>query len=427
MTRHIYLLFLILLFGCVHEEQSGDFIQIEGTQFTLGEKPYEFVGTNFWYGAYLGQPGENGNRERLLKELDFLKAHGVTNLRILGASEESSFVNSLSQVFIQKEGSYNNELLKGLDFLLSEMTKREMKAVIFLTNYWEWSGGMSMYVNLYEGSPFIDPAGGDWDGYMKYVARFYQNELAQQAFRKYIKALVTRKNTVTNTYYYEDPTIMSWQLANEPRPGNGVMSAEAIASYIDWIHETAGFIKQLAPKQLVSSGSEGRMGSLDRMDLFIDAHATLNIDYLTFHMWAKNWGWINPQDMKGTIEQAVENAARYIDEHLQVADSLQKPIVMEEFGFPRDGESYLPESSTAYRDQYFKLVFSKVEENELLAGTNFWSWGGYGTAQNKDYWWVEGDPFTGDPPQEPQGLNSIFVSDSSTLAIIKDHAEKLNN
>jgi mannan endo-1,4-beta-mannosidase len=39
--------------------------------------------------------------------------------------------------------------------------------------------------------------------------------------------------------------------------------------------------------------------------------------------------------------------------------------------------------------------------------------------------WKQGDPFTGDPPQEPQGRNSIFTSDTSTLAIIRNHANHL--
>lgn len=48
-----------------------------------------FVGTNFWYGAILGSEGEGGNRERLHKELDFLKSIGINNLRVLvGADGE---------------------------------------------------------------------------------------------------------------------------------------------------------------------------------------------------------------------------------------------------------------------------------------------------------------------------------------------------
>lgn len=426
MTRIFSILFITaIVLGCEGTGNKSGFVQVDNSQFIVNGEPYEFVGTNFWYGAYLGQAGDRGDRERLKSELDLLKAHGVSNLRILGASEESVFENSLSPVFINEDGSYNLKLMEGLDYLLSEMSKRNMKAVIFLNNYWEWSGGMSIYNYWYGGGPIIDPADGDWDAFMKYSAQFYQNEEAQQAFRKYVKTLINRENTITGQVYFEDPTVMSWQLANEPRPGRGDMSADDLKAYIDWIDETAAFIKMLAPYQLVSSGSEGETGSLDRMDIFVDAHDTPNIDYLTFHMWAKNWGWINTSDMAGTYKQTVDNATRYIEEHVRIADSLHKPIVMEEFGFPRDEEKYSTSSPTVYRDKYYKMVFDFVEQYDALAGSNFWSWGGFGKAQNEDYWWGEDDPFTGDPPQEAQGLNSVFVSDSTTLIIIKEHANKL--
>ncbi|MDB5910067.1 MAG: mannanase [Massilia sp.] len=40
-------------------------------------------------------------------------------------------------------------------------------------------------------------------------------------------------------------------------------------------------------------------------------------------------------------------------------------------------------------------------------------------------WWKPGDDFIGDPPQEEQGLHSVFDSDASTLAIIREHAQRL--
>jgi len=420
----VALIGLLLFCGC-KQEQEPEFVKVEGTQFIIGEEVHEFVGTNFWYGAYLGRPSEKGDRKRLTRELDVLMKYGITNLRVLGASEESSFQNSLSPTFINANGTYNEDLLVGLDYLLSEMGKRDMHAVIFLNNYWEWSGGMSMYNKWYGDDPVIDPADGDWEAYMKFVAKFYMNEAAQNEFRKYITQLVTRTNSITNVAYSEDPTIMSWQLANEPRPGRGEMSLEAIQAYYDWIDGTAGFIKSLAPNHLVSSGSEGQTGSLDSMDIFVNAHQSEHIDYLTFHMWAKNWGWIDPNNMEETYSNAKEKATEYVLNHINVAEEMGKPIVMEEFGFPRDAETYDPNSSTTFRDQYYKLVFDLVEEHEELSGTNFWSWGGFGEAQNEDYWWKPGDPFTGDPPQEPQGLNSVFSNDSTTLELIKKHARAI--
>jgi mannan endo-1,4-beta-mannosidase len=43
-------------------------------------------------------------------------------------------------------------------------------------------------------------------------------------------------NTVNGRRYADDATIMSWQLANEPRVGD-------CTAYTDWITETAQLIK----------------------------------------------------------------------------------------------------------------------------------------------------------------------------------------
>lgn len=108
-----------------------------------------------WYGGYLGSPGSTGNRPRLIRELDSLRAHGIVNLRVLGASEESGIGRSVKPAIQRAAGVVDDSLLQGLDFLLAEMAKRDMQAVVCLGNYWEWSGGMSQY-NVWTGSPSVD-------------------------------------------------------------------------------------------------------------------------------------------------------------------------------------------------------------------------------------------------------------------------------
>ena len=119
----------------VNETPKEAFISIEGTQIMRNGKPYYFIGTNFWYAPILGSTGEGGNRERLCKELDALKALGVENLRILaGADAGSANANSVKPYLQPKPGELNDTLLIGLDYTLAELEKRGMTAVIYLTN-----------------------------------------------------------------------------------------------------------------------------------------------------------------------------------------------------------------------------------------------------------------------------------------------------
>ena len=46
----------------------------------------------------------------------------------------------------EEPGVYNDTILAGLDYLLMEMGKRGMVAVLYLNNAWEWSGGYGFYL-----------------------------------------------------------------------------------------------------------------------------------------------------------------------------------------------------------------------------------------------------------------------------------------
>lgn len=415
------------------QERTTPFVAVDGMEFTLNGEDYAYVGTNMWYGAYLGADTDYGDRERLIRELDLLKENGVTNLRVLGASELSPLDNSIEPTFRDDTDDYNEELMVGLDFLLAEMAKRDMKAVIYLNNFWEWSGGMVTYLYWTNGGEFINLGDPDhpWPEFAVFSSGFYRSEAANALYRDYIEALVTRTNTVTGLTYTDDPTIMAWQLANEPRSGGGTAQEEQyLPDFYAWVDETAGFIKGLDGNHLVSTGNEGTMGCHGTEKCFLEAHDTDNIDYLTFHMWPKNWGWLDATDMDGTYEATRTNAMAYIEQHVALAEQLGKPIVLEEFGFDRDGGAFAKDAATTYRDRFYAMVFGRIEESTAaggpLVGSNFWSWGGYGEAAHDDYLWQNGDlSYTGDPPQEPQGLNSVFAGDASTIGVLSEHAAAL--
>lgn len=136
----VSMLLLLFAFSCTtisQKQQTKDFVRVENGHFVRNGKPYYYVGTNFWYGAILASEGEGGNRQRLCRELDSLKNMGIDNLRILvGSDGERGIAAKVEPTLQVAPGVYNDTIFAGLDYLLTEMSKRDMLAVLYLNNSW---------------------------------------------------------------------------------------------------------------------------------------------------------------------------------------------------------------------------------------------------------------------------------------------------
>lgn len=305
--------------------------------------------------------------------------------------------------------------------------------MLYLTNFWEWSGGMATYLLWTNGGRYIDmndPAH-PWPAFPDFVAGFYRSPEAVALYHDHVRRIVGRVNSVTGVAYADDPAIMAWQLANEPRPGGSDPVADrTLADFHDWIGATARLIKSIDPNHLVSTGGEGLKGSMEREDLVLSSQAFDDIDYTTAHLWPGNWSWLDRSDMAGTHERAMAQSADYIARHVALARRLDRPLVLEEFGYPRDGDVYSPDAPTTMRDAFYGMihdaVLTSVRAGDPLVGTNFWAWNGEGRAAHADARFRPGDDaFLGDPPHEPQGWYGVFDSDASTLERIRAHAVAL--
>jgi len=406
--------------------RSEKFVQVQGIQFIIGSQSHHFLGTNLWYGINLGSRGPGGDQARLLRELDRLQALGVTNLRVVAASEGPNSAPFRMQPSLQTSpGVFDEQLLHGLDFLLVEMQKRDMHAIMCLGNFWQWSGGFAQYVSWADGTSIPYPEQFGWTTFENYSASFYVNDKAKSMYNRTVDLIVSRVNTLSGISYSSDPTIMAWELANEPRGQNQP------DAYLNWVSDTAARIKQLDTNHLVTTGSEGLTASQDNTQTRPElVHALQNIDYLTFHIWIQNFGWYDPH-IPATYEKSTKQALEYVEQHVSMAERLGKPAVFEEFGIARDGGDFNVTATTSVRDQYYQTMFEAslraAIKGRPLNGVNFWAWAGEGRPVNAGDLWQIGTPFIGDPPHEPQGWYSVYDQDSSTTDIIKRYAQLMNS
>ena len=417
------ILLTLTLLALVTAAQSS-FVTVRNGHFERDGKPYYYVGTNFWYGAILGSEGQGGDRRRLCRELDKMKRAGLDNLRILVGSDGERGVKTKVEPTLQvRPGVYNDTILAGLDYLLMEMQKRQMVAVLYLNNSWEWSGGYGFYLEHAGLGPQPRPDDVGYPAFMKAMAQYAGNEKAHRLFYDYVRFIIGRTNRYTGQKYVDDPAIMSWQIGNEPR----AFSTEALPAFERWIAEAAALIRSLDGNHLVSIGSEGAWGCENDYSVWERISADPNIDYCNIHLWPYNWSWARQDHLIEDLPQACQNTKDYIDRHLAICDRIGKPLVMEEFGYPRDDFRFAIGTPTRGRDGFYKYVFSLVADNAeqggKFAGCNFWGWGGFARPQHEQ--WQVGDPYCGDPAQEAQGLNSVFAGDKSTLKVIRQQVRRM--
>ena len=400
-------------------ESAGEFVRVEHGRFYVGDSVYRFVGTNFWYGAILASTGRGGDRERLARELDLMQQTGIDNVRILvGGDGDESVPSHIQPVLQTAPGVYNDTILDGLDYLMAELERRGMKAVLYLNNSWEWSGGYGTYLQWAGCGVAPDPTADGYRQYVDHVAQFVRNDSARQMAANHVRHIVSRTNRYTHQPYTESTALMAWEIANEPRAfASDSLTKRAFAS---WIREQAQLIKRIDANHLVATGSEGLYGCQVDMDLWEEIHTYPEIDYGILHLWPSNWGWVNRENLTTAVDTAWQTSLAYIMPHVELMHRADRPLVLEEFGYPRDGFAYGLTSPTEARNRFYDLLLTWATTTDCVQGVNFWAWGGY--AQPRHERWQPGDDYAGDPAQEPQGLFSVFAGDSITLRLIRQAA-----
>ena len=409
---------MALLLVCATAVKAQSFVTVKNGRLYRDGKPYTFIGANYWYGAILGSKGKGGDRQRLNRELDEMKRLGINNLRILvGSDGEEGIKWKVSPVLQPSPSVYNDAILDGLDYLMMQLQRRGMVAVLYLNNSWEWSGGYGFYLEHAGAGKALQPNEVGYSAYIKYASQFSTNKLAQQLFFNHLCFILKRTNRYTKKRYADDPAIMSWQIGNEPR----AFDKAVLPQFEAWLAKAAAMMKSIDKRHLVSVGSEGAFGCEADYDSWQRICADPNVDYCNIHIWPYNWSWAKKDSLSQNLQRAKDNTKEYIDRHLAICAKINKPLVMEEFGYPRDGFAFSKQSPTTARDAYYGYVFSLLAADAAkggyFAGCNFWGWGGQ--AQPKHEQWEPGDDYTGDPAQEAQGLNSVFSSDTSTVNVIK--------
>lgn len=215
--------------------------------------------------------------------------------------------------------------------------QRDVRLILTLTNYWPDYGGMRQYQR--------------WLG-LTSLNDFYRDGRAKTAFQNWVRALLTRRNSLTGLAYAEDPTILGWEIANEPRCTGKTGGAGLLT---EWLGEMSEFIRVFAPRQLIAAGDEGFFadhsggtGWLYDGSTGVDCEKILalpEIDIGTYHLYPHVYA---PKQEPGAFGR------RWIQSHLDCGRRAGKPVLLAEYGLP---DSHV-------RNQIYQGWFTEIEARE---------------------------------------------------------------
>ncbi|VFQ62408.1 unnamed protein product [Cuscuta campestris] len=365
-------------------------VKINGTQMRLNGSPFYWNGFNAYWLMVMAAYDDPTKVRTVFEQA---RSHGLTVARTWAFSDGGDLPLQISP------GVYNETMFQALDYVMSEAGNQSIKLVLSLVNNWGPYGGKQQYVN------WVHPNNSTAD-------LFFNDSRVKQLYQNHIKAVLTRNNSISGVMYKDDPTIMAWELINEPRCQSDLSGS----TFQDWIKEMAAFLKGIDKKHLLEIGLEGFYGKADDAKNQAGANGTFqygtdfisnnqipDIDFATVHVYPDDW-------LNGTDEATKLSFLRnWTKVHIEDAQKiLGKPIVVAEFGKDRKDPGYTVEK----RNEVFATVYDAIYDSAK----------GGGAAAGGMFWQL----FTERMDSYGDGNEIIFSRDASTTgAIIDQQSERM--
>lgn len=187
--------------------------------------------------------------------------------------------------YVTAPGEFNERAFQTMDTLLAVANDVGVRLIIPLLNNWKWQGGRPQYAAFRDKDP----------------EAFWTDEQLIADFKKTIKYVLNRTNTITGVKYKNDKAILCWETGNE------------LTSPLSWTQEITRYIKKLDQNHLVMSGYHAINDRPPRSGLI---QKTPSVDIISSHHYEKN------------PTQVIRNVKR----NMELIDG-KKPYLLGEFGF----------------------------------------------------------------------------------------------
>jgi mannan endo-1,4-beta-mannosidase len=352
------------------EPVFDEFVETDGTDFVVGGESFYPVG---------------GNHPQLRKQSEGQQlawfdewSESVPSTNVLRAVAFGTGTETPTDPLQPSRGRPGEAAFEKLDRLIAHAGEQGVRLILPLANYWDWMGGIPKYL--------------EWAG-LENKHEFYSDENCQRWYRSHIENVLTRTNTYTGIEYRNDPTIMMWELCNEPSVDFEARDEETLGAFYDWVQESAAYIKDLDSNHLVSTGMADPY-PWDSEELNRRAHEQDAIDAYSVHLWA------DPEHSDIGIQHGKDRITR----HATHANELGMPVYMGEFGWSIQRLTDDP-------DEKYSVDFRNLAFREFLTAMRS---AGYDGSLVWDFRHSQEWPLT-------WNKQAVFPRWDSTTSLVEDH------
>jgi mannan endo-1,4-beta-mannosidase len=312
------------------------FVVMRDARLSLDGQPFSFLGTNCYFlqeeGAReaLGWEGYAGRVDEALRKVAGL---GLTVVRAWAFNDDPDNPAAMQTA----PGEYSDAGFRGMDLAIAAAQRHGVKLLLSLGNFWGDYGGVPQYLR--------------WHGRdSRDTDAFFTDPGMRTHYAEHIEHVVGRRNHLTGVRWADDPTILGWELMNEPRSCSR-----------SWVAELGGRLRA-ATRQLVLTGEEGLSPSF--------AENSAQVDVASIHLYPDEWGW----DLT-TCEAA---GVAWIRDHADAAARVGRPTILGEFGLSNRGPLSLRERRSIYG-----RWLDAAREHPNVVGACSWS---FSTDDRPDQW-----------------------------------------
>lgn len=323
-----------------------------GTQFQVKGQPFYVNGFNtYWLMVFAADHSTRGKVSEVFRQA---AAAGLNVCRTWAFNDAGWRALQISP------SVYDEEVFKGLDFVVSEARRNDLRLVLSLCNNWEDYGGKSQYVRW----------GNEAGLNLTSDDEFFMDPTIKGYYKAHVERVLSRINTFTGLMYKDDPTIFAWELINEPRcpldPSGDTLQA--------WIEEMANFVKSIDPMHLLEIGAEGFYGPSTPAQLhrnpnsymgqlgndFLRNHQIPGIDFASVHIYSDSW---LPDSFSDVHLDFVKG---WMHDHMDDAEKvLNMPVVFGEFGVSSKDERF----TSGFREAFIGVVHKTLLRSRRSGGS----------------------------------------------------------